>query len=750
MDKRQQYGSYLDFINPQPEEEQLLPVPGEVLPEPASAPAAPAPAPATSAPQGQFPPGPAEQAPPTSGNESTGVDYQGLGASARAETLGSVAPGMVRSAGKLGKGRYADAYTQMASPMVKTGMLKAEEEQIAGTKREETARAMGEAAAREQEAFQQGMEERKRIAAEREARKEKNRIDYQNRVQSIMREPNPARFMNSATTGQKIGLAAAALLGGWVKHETGGSNPALDIIYKAIDDDIASQKDLLARQERGLQYAKEGYAMEDDIFVDRLEQNTLDKADKLAAGLAIYKQAVANIDIEAAPAETRNRIQQVGAALEKDLATLGVQLTEAKAKDDERKAAIWRQQQQAKAKQQADAQKNALYAAAVKGGEVPVLDAKGNQAVGSDGKPLMRDARDAYVSLYGAEGDVEIAKGRDALQKQSDYGREDLNLVVKLPTKGGKGIVLGRGVDKEAARDIAAKASSIRSMAKASGELQEIMARNPEWSSWNALVDAASRVGDNDAKRAIQLMYSIQQTAGRETDYEESGQGLTMMVKELGFDDRSLAQATSPEVLENNIKLKTIGFQDYLGAGRVVYGDEAAALKDIEDWSKDTINLASPRVTSAAGLATATQGEAAKTAAGAKLMGGWDKQSPESRAEAEQYLGAALSAFVSDPTNEVNKNAAKNAVDMYRDTGFSRASFKRAAEIAAEDLASSGRTGVFEATSGGESAGKSNVRGGGWVNNTRASDAIKQIADWYDMTDEQVIRFLNKSKGLSE
>lgn len=715
MDKRQQYNTYINYLNPQPEPDQVLPP--EVMTQPPAEAAPPQAAPAPSEAVQAAPPQTEEQVPPVpeEANQEQAVDFSGVDAAARAGYLESTAPGMVSQSKRLGKGPEGRAFRELTDPMTREGMAKVGGIAIAGAKREEELRLQGERAAADEAAFIDGMEKRREIEAEQRAQKERNLADWNTRTANIMREPDPGRYFNSATTGQKLSLGLMAIAGGWVKNKT-GKNPVLEAVEKAMDQDLKSQKDLIDREERGLQYAKEGYAMGDEIFEDRLESNILDRADKLAASQAMLTRKIAELHKSAAPAETINMMEQAAAELDKQRAGLFVQFDEKKRAREQKaaaaRAAAQARQQQAQAKMQ---QNRAL------------LGVMRNEA----------GAMDEFVNAGGDPKDLEKLLADRAKAEQDDIGK-----TIQISGIGGKRqTTLGKGINDKMTERLGMMASALPKQAEIASRLQDTLA-SQGLTKYEAVNKFLSR-NDPEARAFRQDLEALLQTSLDKTTFEEGPNGILIIKGAMGADGREAAVSITADGLQRHMENEFSSFEHMLAAG--AYGvnwDEVDSIK------KDVMSRSGVRVTSAPGLAVAAQGEAAKSAAGATLMGGWDKKDPEAREEAEKYVGAAISAYISDPKNVTNRNAAKNAIDMHRDSGLPRDSFMRAAEFAAKDLTATGRTGVFEKTSGGESAGRSDVRGGGWHSNTRASDAVRQIADWYNMTEEQAIEFLNKTKGL--
>jgi hypothetical protein len=66
------------------------------------------------------------------------------------------------------------------------------------------------------------------------------------------RGEDPDRWMKSRTTGQRIAAYASAIIGGYLSPLRGGRNEGLQMILDAIDQDIESQRQDLAREERAL------------------------------------------------------------------------------------------------------------------------------------------------------------------------------------------------------------------------------------------------------------------------------------------------------------------------------------------------------------------------------------------------------------------------------------------------------------------------------------------------------------------
>lgn len=118
--------------------------------------------------------------------------------------------------------------------------------------------------------------------------------------QFIKKKIDPSRWYSNRTTGQKIGIAISAFLSGF-----GGSDATLNMVQNAINNDIQSQKDNLAR---GGSQIKNMLASVSKIYGDDVD------AEKYTRG--IYLENVENqLKVNAAKAKTTEAASKLSSAI---------------------------------------------------------------------------------------------------------------------------------------------------------------------------------------------------------------------------------------------------------------------------------------------------------------------------------------------------------------------------------------------------------------------------------------------------
>jgi hypothetical protein len=129
-----------------------------------------------------------------------------------------------------------------ASPVFGADMGSGIQTQMGGVQNE--ARATAQMEAEKAAAYNEHMQAMKRLNDEAQVATQQNQSETQNMIDDMRSgHIDPKHYVNNLTGGQKISTAIGLLLGGMGQGLIGGSNPALDLLNKSVDDDIRAQMD---------------------------------------------------------------------------------------------------------------------------------------------------------------------------------------------------------------------------------------------------------------------------------------------------------------------------------------------------------------------------------------------------------------------------------------------------------------------------------------------------------------------------
>lgn len=131
---------------------------------------------------------------------------------------------------------------------------------------------------------------------------------------------DPEAWMNSRSAPQKIAAGIAAILGGLAAPSNGGRNVGMDIINKAVEENIAAQKDNMANQWKGIDARRQGVS---DLFAHNAQSfqsaETMRQATYEYAKNGLLAEQ-ANYDPKGSTAlRIANTVQQINAAQAKAL-----------------------------------------------------------------------------------------------------------------------------------------------------------------------------------------------------------------------------------------------------------------------------------------------------------------------------------------------------------------------------------------------------------------------------------------------
>lgn len=127
---------------------------------------------------------------------------------------------------------------------------------------------------------------------------------------------DPSRFWASRNTGQKILGAIGLALGGFAQGLTGGRNPALDILQKAMDDDMGAQRDNLANARAQKRDALTGQQTLLGMARQRFSDEATAEAAAYAAGLGKVQAQITSMASRYGNKETMANADLLNAQLE--------------------------------------------------------------------------------------------------------------------------------------------------------------------------------------------------------------------------------------------------------------------------------------------------------------------------------------------------------------------------------------------------------------------------------------------------
>ncbi len=126
------------------------------------------------------------------------------------------------------------------SPLQPTDPAAGLQTQMAGVQNE--ARATGQMEAEKAKMYAEHTQELKRINDDAIQMHQANAAETQNMIEDMKSgHIDPKHYVNNMSGGQKVSTAIGLLLGGMGQGLIGGSNPALDMLNKSVDDDIHAQ-----------------------------------------------------------------------------------------------------------------------------------------------------------------------------------------------------------------------------------------------------------------------------------------------------------------------------------------------------------------------------------------------------------------------------------------------------------------------------------------------------------------------------
>lgn len=554
-----------------------------------------------------------------------------------------------------------------------TAMVGAE---LEGAKSEAVAAAADSAARQQLQVEEEQAAARQKAAQERIELNDRHTKEMTARIDNVLREPNPARFFNSASTGQMIGLAAATLVGGWAGAKTGGPNIALDIIGKALDGDMKSQSDLIDREQAMLGERRKVQNMEMDSADMLMDDIAAQRVEKLTAAQAQFNKSIAGINLEAAPLETQQKVQEVAQFFQKAISDTGAASEQAmqqrKAREAQARAA--REAQRA-ARAEAEYNNKLLYAAS-QGQSIDIKQA--------DGSIKSVPAAELYMSRPGAKY-ADLSKAQEGMVKEKEAldkeAKEAAKYAAALPGEKGEQISIGTFADDEASKLGRKQFQALAGSARDINELQKLIAEQGT-TDMKLILKQASR-DEGNARLILQKIARLNNREVQKLPYELGPKQQEKMAEAMGMDMRDFALAVTPDGLNEFAKKTVEEADDFIGSGRMIQTPEQR-----ETWLKERENLlnaGSQDISSMPMTSLYGANEAGKVLGGAQAERKMGKRTPAQDASFAETTKDALRGLAQDPNSEAARGrfAAVRAAggSVYPPAFFN----KLAKEVAQED-----------------------------------------------------------------
>lgn len=153
-------------------------------------------------------------------------------------------------------------------------------------------------------------EDFKRADEEHQGEATQIRHDYSERAKDLANyHEDPNRFWNSRNTAQKVSGFLGIALGGFLQGATGRGNPALEMIDKAVDQDIAAQRHEYEAKKDSLEAQRSSFGMAMEQFHDKIAATNVLR-------MAAYDRVQADAEMMAAKNKgtvAQNNFQMVAA-----------------------------------------------------------------------------------------------------------------------------------------------------------------------------------------------------------------------------------------------------------------------------------------------------------------------------------------------------------------------------------------------------------------------------------------------------